>query len=104
MLQANIELSAEVDDFRRSGSHPKCAAGLVGDLEGGLAGEQHDSSFVLAVPDIDRTVGIEVQYRVIRQKASQLFTVSCLEVQCRDNVGGGVLDMPRVPRQEHAET
>ena len=39
----------------------------MGDFEGGLTGEEHDPSFVLAVPDIDRTVGIEVQHRVIRQ-------------------------------------
>ena len=62
LLQAHIEFSAEVDDFSGSGDHPKCTIGLMGDLEVCLAGGEYDEPFLLAVPDGDRAVGIQMQY------------------------------------------
>jgi len=53
----------------------------------GLAGRKHHLPFRLAVTDSDCAVGIEVHYRIIRQATSQLFAVSCLEVQCCYTVG-----------------
>ena len=77
----------------------------MGDLEGRLAGGQYGNPFVFAVPDGDRTVGIQVQHRIIRQAASQLFAVPCLEVQGRHAVGRrGVPIRRAVPRQEQADT
>ena len=85
--------------------HPKCAIGLVGDFEVRLAGGEHDEPFRLAVPDGDRTVGIEVQYGIIRQATSQLLAVPCLKVQCRDAIGRrGALRWASIPRQEQAKT
>ena len=64
------------------------------------------SRSVLAVADSDRTVGIQVQYRIIRQATTQLFAVPCLKVQCRRMPceDRAVRDGPNIPPQEQAKT
>ena len=65
--------------YSRSGDHPKWAMRFVGDFEARLAGRQCDKPFGLTVANRDRTFGIQVQYRIIRQTTAQLFPVTRLK-------------------------
>ena len=77
----------------------------MGDFEVCLAGRERNEPFRLAEADADRTVGIQVQYRIIRQATTQLFAVTCLKVQCRSGAGGRyVRNGPDVPQREQAKT
>src|SRR5256886_17004364 len=98
-LQAHIEFGSDRDDLSRSGEHPKWASGVMGDFEVCLAGRERDEPLLLVVADRDRTVGVQVQYRIIHPATTQLFAATCLKVQCRSGAGGRyVRNGPNVPQ------
>jgi hypothetical protein len=73
----------------------------MGDFEFGLTGVEHDEPLIVAVPDSNRGIRVQMHYRIIRQTMSLLLAVACLEVKRRN--GGrrrDVRDGSEVPQQE----